>query len=338
MSSKTLNAEPPAFVTRSREELKTIAQDTLAAVTRGFYTIESDSSRETYTFQDLSAAPNSTTYFAPDALADWETAASPKQSTSTALVLYRATTLEGIRFCLDKAGAADLQSNHTHHLAVLNFASGTSPGGRFLHGARAQEESLARSSNLYSSVSSVAAHSFYTTQSTLNGTKVITEHCGGDNPRFSHAMLLTRNVRFVRDDAGAWVAPADVDVLSSAAVNVNGLRKSLNVHGEDPEAPLPTDVAAEVSTIMRERMARILCAMARAGAEDVILGSFGTGAFGNNVEFVAQTWAELLCGERAPFRDVFRKVVFAIIDRGTWSMFCEVFRRTGASFQEAAGA
>ncbi|KAJ6587473.1 hypothetical protein DFH09DRAFT_1274424 [Mycena vulgaris] len=323
MSSRTLNAEAPAFVTRPREELKEIARDTLAAVKRGSYTSDSDSGGETHIFQDLSAVPKSTTYFGPDALADWETAVSvPKRSTSTAFVLYQATTLEGIRFCLANADdTANVESNYLPRLAVLNFASGTSPGGGFLGGARAQEETLARSSNLFSSLSSAAARPFYSAHSTR------------DNPRFSHAMLLTRNVRFVRDDAGAWVPPADVDVLTSAAVNVNALRKSLNIR--DKEAPLPAAVAADVAATMRTRMARILCAMVRAGAEELVLGSFGTGAFRNNVEFVAQTWAELLCGERARFRDVFRRVVFAIVDQGTWGMFCEVFRHAGVNFLEA---
>ncbi|KAJ6510841.1 hypothetical protein C8R45DRAFT_965346 [Mycena sanguinolenta] len=313
MSSRTLNAEPPAFVRRPREELVEIAHDTLAAVKRGSYTV--DLSTETHTLPDLASVNSSTIYFGPDALEDWQTAVAPKRSTSTEFVIYQATTLEGIRFCINPSSSA---SNHPH-ISVLNFASGTSPGGGFLGGARAQEETLARSSNLHSSLSSAAALPFYSA------------HRTSKDPRSSHAMVLTPNVRFVRDDAGAWVAPADVDVLTSAAVNVNNLRKSLRI---PEEGPLPGHISTDVSSIMRERMARILCAMARSGAEEVILGSFGTGAFRNNVEFVAQTWADLLCGEQAPFRDVFRKVIFAIVDRGTWGMFCEVFRRAGANFEE----
>ncbi|KAF8198147.1 hypothetical protein K438DRAFT_701074 [Mycena galopus ATCC 62051] len=317
MSSKTLNAEPPAIISLPREDLKEIARDTLSAVKRGSYTVQrADSSSETHILQDLSTVPNSTTHFDPDALADWQTVVSPKRSTSTDILLYQATTMEGIRFCL--ANAASLASNNPPRPSVLNFASATSPGGGFLGGARAQEESLARSSNLYSSLSSADALPFYTAHRTR------------ENPRYTHAMLFTRNVRFIRDDPGAWVAPADVDVLTCAAVNVNALQRSLHIR------QLPTDVAAQVSQIMRERMARILCALAREGAEDLILGSFGTGAFRNNVEFVAQTWAELLCGEAAPFRDVFRRVVFAIVDYGTWNMFREVFQRAGATFKEAA--
>ncbi|KAJ7192628.1 hypothetical protein GGX14DRAFT_594174 [Mycena pura] len=321
MSSRTLNAAAPAIIARPREELKQIARDTLAAVKRGSYTVGFGSSSvgETHIFQDLATVSDSTTYFGADALEDWKNPPLPKFSgdASTDFVLYQATTLEGIRFCLADATAG----TQPPRLAILNFASATSPGGGFLGGARAQEETLARSSNLYSSLSSAAAQPFYTAHNTRA------------DPRFSHAMLLTRNVRFVRDDLGVWVPPADVDVLTSAAVNVNALRQSLHLRG-GKEAQLPADLAAEVAAIMRERMSRILCAMARAGAKDIVLGSFGTGAFRNKVEFVATTWAELLCGVQAPFRDVFRRVVFAIVDQGTWALFCDVFRRAGASFWE----
>ncbi|KAJ7191006.1 hypothetical protein GGX14DRAFT_381565 [Mycena pura] len=294
MSSRTLNAAAPAIVARPRDELKQIARDTLAAVKRGSYTTHI----HLVIFQDLATVSDSTTSFGCDALDDWEISPSPKLSgdASTDFVLYQATTLEGIRFCLDDAAAgdfADIDASRTGtqppHLAVLNFASATSPGGGFLGGARAQEETLARSSNLYSSLSSAAARPFYTAHNTRA------------DPRFSHVMLLTRSVRFVRDDRGVWVPPADVDVLTSAAVNVNALRQALHPRG-GKEAPLPAALAAEVAALMRERMSRILCAMARAGATVIVLGSFGTGAFRNKVEFVAETWAELLCGVQAPFR------------------------------------
>ncbi|KAF7340816.1 DUF2263 domain-containing protein [Mycena sanguinolenta] len=313
MSSRTLNAEPPAFVRRPREELVEIAHDTLAAVKRGSYTI--DSSTETHNLPDLSAANNSTIYFDPDALQDWQTTVAPKRSISTDFVIYQATTLEGIRSCLGASNSAS--DPHAFLFSILPpvlLPAADSSVAR----AHKKKPLHARPTSTHPSPAPLLFHS--TPPTGLAKT-----------PRSSHAMILTQNVRFVRDDAGAWVAPADVDVLTSAAVNVNALRRSLRI---PEEGPLPTDIGADVSNLMRERMARILCAMARSGAEEVILGSFGTGAFRNNVEFVAQTWADLLCGEQAPFRDVFRKVVFAIVDRGTWGMFCEVFRRAGATFEE----
>src|SRR5208283_3500713 len=48
--------------------------------------------------------------------------------------------------------------------AVLNFASATQPGGGFLSGSRAQEESLARSSGLYACLSGNPMYEFHRTR------------------------------------------------------------------------------------------------------------------------------------------------------------------------------
>ncbi|KAJ7736222.1 hypothetical protein DFH07DRAFT_986901 [Mycena maculata] len=320
----------PSFVKRPREELQEIANDTLAAVKRGVYTV--DFGGEKHSLQDLSTLPELTKYFAPDAFAQWAGAAPARHSTPTTIILCRNSTLEGIRFCLRNplpaSGSDPELTTAPPRPAVLNFASATSPGGGFLYGARAQEETIARSSNLYSSLSSPTAASFYAAHDTARA------------PRYSHAMVLTCGVRVVRDDAGAWVRPADVDVLTSAAVNARAVRAQLQQAGALPrgeEQRLPDDVAAELRGVMRERMARVLCSLQRAGAQDLVLGSFGTGAFGNEVEAVAAIWAELLAGEGAHFRDAFRRVVFAVIDRDTYGVFREVFRKRGVRFSEAGG-
>nr|GAT58114.1 predicted protein [Mycena chlorophos] len=310
MSSHSLNPVAPAFVSRPREQLVLIARETLAAVKAGSYTDQHDG---TYPFPNLSDIPDSTTYFPADALDDWETTIPPARSTPTECVIHLASTLQAIRLYTS--------ASSEQPLGVLNFASATSPGGGFLGGARAQEETLARSSNLYSSLTSSPAHPFYASHHR--------QHASPD-PRYSHAMLLTRNVHFARDDAGAWLAPVTADVLTSAAVNANTLHRWLNVPSS---APLPDEARIEVEGIMRARMARILSAFARNldGKSTIILGSFGTGAFRNNVDFVARTWAELLQG---PFKDVFARVVFAVIDDGSWKMFKEMFTQVGVAFRE----
>jgi uncharacterized protein (TIGR02452 family) len=57
---------------------------------------------------------------------------------ATGIELVNATTLEAARALAVKG----------HRVAAMNFASAKNPGGGFLTGARAQEESLARASGL----------------------------------------------------------------------------------------------------------------------------------------------------------------------------------------------
>ncbi|KAJ6578537.1 hypothetical protein B0H19DRAFT_871999, partial [Mycena capillaripes] len=166
----------------------------------------------------------------------------------------------------------DRTATRPPRLAVFNYASATFPGDDFLGGARAPLTSTSPSSAPPPTL-------LYRPQHPRRPALLSRDA--------SHAQRSLRARR-----PGVWASPADVEALTSAAVNVNSRRQSLYLRG-GKEAQLPADVAAEAAAIMREGMARILCAMARAGA------------FRNNVDFVPKTWAELLCDVRAPFRDVF---------------------------------
>ncbi|KAJ6511754.1 hypothetical protein DFH09DRAFT_1197717 [Mycena vulgaris] len=324
MASHRSLQRQPSFVKRPREELQEIARETLAAVAHGSYATDGS---QTYPLIDLSTVPESTEYIPHDAALDTTMAPQTRSSMPTDLVLYHASTLEGVRFCLRTPLSPDETDPDAapRRPGVLNFASATSPGGGFLWGARAQEETIARSSNLYSALASPAAQPFYAQHDTERA------------PRYSHAIVYTRDVALVRDDAGTWVRPAAVDVLTSAAVNVRAVRAGMQRQGllaRGDETSLPEEVVEDVQNVMRERMARVLRVFEREGIRDVILGSFGTGAFGNEVEGVARIWAELLVREGALFQNTFRRVVFAIIDRETYGKFRHVFRHMGVGVVE----
>ncbi|KAH9484927.1 hypothetical protein JR316_0001830 [Psilocybe cubensis] len=99
-------------------------------------------------------------------------------------------------------------------IGVLNFASAKRPGGGFIQGAQAQEESIARASTLYPSLISEPAKPFYAHYT--------------ENPSdafYTHAMVYSPRVVIFRNDRGAWMRPVEVDVLTCAAVNAGEVRR-----------------------------------------------------------------------------------------------------------------
>jgi len=193
-------------------------------------------------------------------------------------------------------------------MSILNFASATRPGGGFLDGASAQEESIARSSTLYVSLTSEAVRPFYALHDH--------DEKGGF---YSHAMIYSPNIHIFRDDAGGWLVPFQVDVLSCPAVNAGKARK---VYYNTPRDELENVIQAH----MTERIARILALFERQGARNLVLGSFGTGVFRNDVRAMAQIWRDLLIAPGTRFASSFENVVFAIPHKRTREIFESVCR------------
>jgi uncharacterized protein (TIGR02452 family) len=134
---------------------------------------------------------------------------------------------------------------------------------------------------------------------------------------YSHAMIYSPGVLFMRADAGEWLPPLAVDIVTAPAVNAGAYRNHLrkrNMHDD-----------TEINALMRERMARILYLFELQGVRNIVLGSFGTGAFKNSVELVAGVWKELLVSEGAQFRTSFERVVFAVVDSETYQTFESIF-------------
>jgi uncharacterized protein (TIGR02452 family) len=190
---------------------------------------------------------------------------------------------------------------------VLNFASATKPGGGFLSGAQAQEESIARASTLYPSLVTPTATQFYDLHKRDRR-----------DGFYSHAMIYSPSVIVLRDDAGAWVPPHQIEIVTSAAVNAGVVRQRA---GEDAGP----DTGARIEGVMRERMARVLFLLEKQGIRNIVLGSFGTGVFRNDVSMIADIWFDLLAEEGARFIHSFDRVVFGIIDKRTVARFKAVF-------------
>ena len=92
-------------------------------------------------------------------------------------------------------------------IGVLNFASAKNPGGGFLNGAMAQEESLAASSTLYKTLT---AHEEYYRNNRLETSMIYTNHA-----------IYSPDVVFFRDGRFRLIQPAvKASVLTLPAVNM----------------------------------------------------------------------------------------------------------------------
>ncbi|MEH1163901.1 TIGR02452 family protein [Micromonospora sp. CPCC 205539] len=190
------------------------------------------------------------------------------------------------------AGAVEVTHESTlqaaHRLgpdaACLVFASAKNPGGGFLGGAKAQEESIARSSALYPCL--LAAPEFYAF------------HRAQRDLRYSDRVIYSPRVPVFRDDKGRLLdQPYRTSFLTAAAPNLGAIVRN------QPEA------THEVPTVLVRRARRVLEVAAAHGHRTVVLGAWGCGVFRNDPATVAGAFADALRTV-----DCFDRVVFAIHD------------------------
>ena len=172
---------------------------------------------------------------------------------------------------------------------VMNFASARYPGGGFLNGANAQEETLCRESTLYSSLGSDKAAEMYGYNNRHR------------NPCKYNAMILSPNVCVFRDIKDEFLAePLLTSVVTVPALNKNGGAKNI-----------PQNI---VDDVMKFRLRNMFVTAVHYGYKNLVLGAWGCGAFGHDPETVADYFYSMLIDEA--FGSYFDKIIFAILDRG----------------------
>ncbi|KDQ56474.1 hypothetical protein JAAARDRAFT_70749 [Jaapia argillacea MUCL 33604] len=288
-----------------RAALKEIAHSTLHAIEKGVISTQGT----THDITERVRHSNKSTrfYSVTSQLSTWRTSTLPSlTATPTEISFLEVSTIDGVRLLSD---IYKTNSPNNAKSGVLNFASAKKVGGGFRSGAQSQEESIARSSTLSSSLMTGTAQQFYTLHNR--------DPEGG---YYSHSMIYSPSVLIFRDDAGNWIEPLEVDILTSPAVNAGEVRRvARSGHTEALEEE------AKIEEVMKERMGRILFLFQQQGTQNLVLGSFGTGAFKNKVSMVARIWAELLVVEGARFKNVFERVVFAILGKPTFDEFHSSF-------------
>ena len=205
------------------------------------------------------------------------------------------------------------RENPDAKIAVMNFANAFHAGGGVKSGASAQEECLCRTSTLYPLLyRRTLRDSFYKYHNDLG------------TPKATDSLIYTEGVIICKTDEDLpkrmpkedWVK---VDVITIAAPD---LREKSNIH-----VPLVKGGAfmndAELFGYHVKRAIHMLTCAAAKGADILILGAFGCGAFQNNPEVVARAYRTAI----DEFPGVFKQIEFAVYCPPGGSRNYDVFKR-----------
>ncbi len=169
-------------------------------------------------------------------------------------------------------------------IMCLNFASAKNPGGGFMTGADAQEESLARTSALYSS--QLEARTYYET------------HRNMKSCIYTDSMIYSPKTSVIRKDRGELLdKPVYCNFITAAAVNAGVVKR------QEP------DLEDDIEKTMEVRMDKMLALSLEKGNEILILGAWGCGVFRNEPVMIANLFQKHFQGK---YKNVFKKVIFAI--------------------------
>ena len=179
---------------------------------------------------------------------------------------------------IDSVGAVFKYVNINEITAVLNFASYNNPGGNFINGSKTQEECLCHESYLYNVL-----------KGRIGYYKI--NHKNKNKCLYTDRALYSPNVRFTKECKDVFC-----DVITCAAPNKTAAQKYYNVSDE------------ENSKVLKERIEFVLKIAQDNRVDNLILGAYGCGVFGQDPLEVAKIFKEFLSGKYK----CFNKVIFAI--------------------------
>lgn len=197
-------------------------------------------------------------------------------------------------------------------IAVLNFANPIHPGGGVKRGAKAQEEDLCRRSSLLLSLESKAAKPYY--EYNMNCDRYLS----------SEAIIISPNVEIIKDENYIPLSKSVlVDVITCAAPIF-----SLHALPSNTESQ---EMHKQYYQIFYQRIYRMLKCCAYFGYQNLVLGAWGCGAFGNDAMVVSQLFHQAL-EIREPtgiaMKDHFSTIDFAVLGRTglyNYNQFSRVF-------------
>lgn len=151
--------------------------------------------------------------------------------------------------------------------AVLNFASYKNPGGKFLQGSSAQEESLCHASYLFNILTRFDKTYYKWNREHLN------------HSLYTDRALYSPNVLFEKQVGHRQVSVRCFDVITCAAPNIGAAQR----HGITPE---------ENTETLKNRIRFIRAIAEEHGIGTLILGAYGCGVFRQDAAEVANLLLE----------------------------------------------
>ncbi|MDJ0772056.1 MAG: TIGR02452 family protein [Mastigocoleus sp. MO_167.B18] len=272
-----------------------IAQDTVKILDIGSYI--SPTGKEVNVGQSLRCCLGTTEHYEPEKLLEIQQKILGRepQYESTNFEVKNETSLTGAQ----RISA----SQEFEKICVLNFASAKNPGGGFLKGAQAQEESLVRSSALYKSL--LLCPEYYEFHR-RNGSRL-----------YSDRMIYSPDCPVFKTDDGTLLEePYLVDFITSPAPNAGAILRNK-----------PTDLD-KIPEVFYGRATKLLSLAAQYNCDALILGAWGCGVFKNQSSLVARMFADLLLVNGLLWGR-FKKVIFSVLDssknKGTFMEFNKCF-------------
>lgn len=274
----------------NREERKKVGQDTLKILEDGYYLL-GDKTINIKESLDYSLA-NTKLYLPSDYENLQKSVNSRLQRYKTKIEVVNKTSLAATKECsyLD-----------AKKVCCLNFASAKNPGGGFLSGSQAQEESLARSSGLYHSISQQVR--MYEHNKKLK-TCLYSDH-----------IIYSPQVPIFRDDDGSFLElPYFASFITAPAVNAGAVME--NEKGN----------IAKIIPYMQKRAKYVFFIAAENMCDTLVLGAWGCGVFKNNPETVAAIFHELIFNN-VETNGLFKEIVFAIYDSSSDKNMLNIFKK-----------
>ena len=199
-------------------------------------------------------------------------------------------------------------TNEPGKICALNFASYKRPGGMFLNGSSAQEESLCHESTLYNVLELFRGEFYEPNKKRLN------------KALYNDNMLYSPNIIFIQESKPTIIGYSDI--ITCAAPNKGAAQQYQGVSNE------------KCKKAMINRIESVLKVAYSQNVDVLILGAFGCGVFKNDPIDVATIFHTMLNNK---YKKCFKKVIFAIPSMNKRDATLDIFKRVFDSLDNMKG-